>query len=43
MTSYPEGAYNQYPIDKELENYEKEYNTRDITTEEFKSLLKTSN
>ena len=43
MTSYPEGAYNQYPIDKELENYRKEYNTRDITTEEFKSLLKTSN
>ena len=27
----------------ELENYRKEYNTRDITTEEFKSLLKTSN
>ena len=42
MTSYPEGAYNQYPVDNELEKYRKEYNTREITTEDFKSLLKYS-
>ena len=42
MTSYPEGAYNQYPVDNELEKYRKKYNTRDITTEDFKSLLKYS-
>ena len=40
MTSYPEGAENQYPSDDDHNAYREEYNIRHITTDNFKGLLR---
>jgi hypothetical protein len=42
MVSYPEGAENKYPSDEEHNSYIEKYNTRQITTDEFRGLLKNS-
>ena len=39
MTSYPAGAENAYPLDKDHAAYRKQYNTRIVTTEPFKQFL----
>jgi hypothetical protein len=40
MTSYPPSAADSYPVDPELQKYNQEYNTRIVTTEEFRNALK---
>ena len=40
MVSYPEGAENKYPLDEEHNSYRKKYNTRKITTDDFRGFLK---
>ncbi len=39
MASYPIGAENTYPLDKDHAAYRKQYNTRIVTTESFKQFL----
>ena len=39
MTSYPAGAENAYPLDKDHAAYRKQYNTRIVTTESFQQFL----
>ena len=40
MISYPDGADGNYPTSKEYDAYRKKYNTRKITTENFKEFLR---
>jgi len=39
IIAYPYGPDEVYPEDADLENYHQEYNTREITTEEFRRSL----
>jgi hypothetical protein len=41
MPSYPYGANASYPTDKEHREYQQKYNTRKVTTDDFKNALKT--
>ena len=40
MSSYPNGAQDQYPEADEYSAYREEYNTRIITTDKFKNSIK---
>jgi hypothetical protein len=40
MKSYPPSAGDQYPNDPALKKYNKEYNTRVVTADEFRNALK---
>jgi tetratricopeptide (TPR) repeat protein len=40
MTSYPPAAKDSYPNDPELKKYNKEYNTRIVTQEDYRNALK---
>ena len=42
MVSYPEGAENNYPTNNEYNSYKKKYNTRQVTTDDFKEFVKNS-
>ncbi|MFK5889133.1 MAG: FG-GAP-like repeat-containing protein [Flavobacteriaceae bacterium] len=42
MTSYPPSKDDVYPNNEELQKYNKTYNTRVITTDDFKNALKTN-
>ena len=43
MTSYPPSEKDSYPEDPELQKYVKEYNTRIVTSEDFRNALKKRN
>jgi tetratricopeptide (TPR) repeat protein len=40
MKSYPPSVYDSYPNDPELQKYNKEYNTRVVTSDDFRNALK---
>ena len=43
MSKYPYGSYEHYPKDLEHQNYLKEYNTRKVTTDNFRMAISNEN